>query len=121
MLGCDTLHRNDYSDEESRRLAETEGGILLTRDRELLKCREIARGAYVRALKPEAQLREVVERYRLEPHARPFTLCLACNLPLQPVDRAAVAARVPPAGLEMHDSFVRCPGWTGGIRPGSPD
>jgi sulfur carrier protein ThiS len=42
MLGCDTLHRNDYSDEEIRRLAETEGRIVLTRDRELLKCREIA-------------------------------------------------------------------------------
>jgi uncharacterized protein with PIN domain/sulfur carrier protein ThiS len=119
MLGCDTLHRNDYSDEEIRRLAETEGRIVLTRDRELLKCREIARGAYVRALKPEAQLREVVERYRLAPHARPFTLCLACNLPLQPVDRDAVAARVPPAVLELHDSFVRCPGCNGVFWPGS--
>ena len=119
MLGCDTLHRNDYSDEEIRRLAETEGRIVLTRDRELLKCREIARGAYVRALKPEAQLREVVERYRLAPHARPFTLCLACNLPLQPVDRDAFAARVPPAVLELHDSFVRCPGCNGVFWPGS--
>jgi len=119
MLGCDTLHRNDYSDEEIRRLAETEGRIVLTRDRELLKCREIARGAYLRALKPEAQLREVVERYRLAPHARPFTLCLACNLPLQPADRDAVAARVPPAVLELHDSFVRCPGCNGVFWPGS--
>jgi len=59
MLGFDTLHRNAYSDEEIRRLAETEGRVVLTRDRELLKCREIARGAYVHALKPEAQLREV--------------------------------------------------------------
>jgi len=119
MLGFDTLHRNAYSDEEIRRLAETEGRVVLTRDRELLKCREIARGAYVHALKPEAQLREVAERYRLEAHARPFTLCLACNLPLQPVDRNAVAARVPLPVLELHDSFVRCPGCNGVFWPGS--
>jgi uncharacterized protein len=119
MLGFDTLHRNAYSDEEIRLLAETEGRVVLTRDRELLKCREIARGAYVHALKPEAQLREVAERYGLEAHARPFTLCLACNLPLQPLDRDAVAARVPAAVLELHDSFVGCPGCNGVFWPGS--
>ncbi|MFL6571352.1 MAG: Mut7-C RNAse domain-containing protein [Burkholderiales bacterium] len=119
MLGFDTLHRNAFSDEEIRRLAETEGRIVLTRDRELLKCREIARGAYVRALKPEAQLREVARRYGLEAHARPFSLCLACNLPLQPAERSALAARVPPAVLELHEHFVRCPGCNGVFWPGS--
>jgi uncharacterized protein len=119
MLGFDTLHRNAFSDEEIRRLAETEGRIVLTRDRELLKCREIARGAYVRALKPEAQLREVAQRYGLEGYARPFSLCLACNLPLQPAERSAVAARVPPAVQELHEHFVRCPGCNGVFWPGS--
>ena len=92
MLGFDTLHRNAFSDEEIRRLADVDARTVLTRDRELLKCREIARGAYVRALKPESQLREVAGRYGLEAHARPFSLCLACNLPLQPVERSAIAA-----------------------------
>jgi uncharacterized protein len=119
MLGFDTLHRNAFSDEEIRRLAETEGRIVLTRDRELLKCREIARGAYVRALKPEAQLREVAGRYGLEGNARPFSLCLGCNVPLQPVERSAVAGRVPPAVLELHEHFVRCPGCNGVYWPGS--
>ena len=59
MLGFDTLYRNSFSDAEIRRLAEDERRIVLTRDRELLKCREIACGCYVRSLKPEAQLREV--------------------------------------------------------------
>ena len=119
MLGFDTLHRNTFSDEEIRRLADVDARIVLTRDRELLKCREIARGAYVRALKPEAQLREVARRYGLEAHARPFSLCLACNLPLQQAERSAVAARVPPAVLELHEHFVRCPGCNGVFWPGS--
>jgi len=119
MLGFDTLHRNTFSDEEIRRLADVDARIVLTRDRELLKCREIARGAYVRALKPEAQLRDVARRYGLEAHARPFSLCLACNLPLQQAERSAVAARVPPAVLELHEHFVRCPGCNGVFWPGS--
>jgi hypothetical protein len=113
MLGFDTLHRNAFSDEEIRRLAEEERRIVLTRDRELLKCREIARGAYVRALKPPAQLREVAERYGLPGRARPFTLCLACNLPLHPVARDEVKARVPAAVYAVRDEFVRCPGCEG--------
>ena len=119
MLGFDTVHDNRIADAEIRRLAYQDRRIVLTRDRELLKCREIARGAYVRALKPEAQLREVAGRYGLEAYARPFTRCLACNLPLQPVENAAVAARVPPAVLELHEHFVRCPGCNGVFWPGS--
>jgi uncharacterized protein with PIN domain/sulfur carrier protein ThiS len=119
MLGFDTLHRNAFADEEIRRLADAERRIVLTRDRELLKCREIARGAYVRSLKPEAQLAEVAGRYGLVGKARPFTLCLRCNLPLQSVDRAAVAPRVPPAVYALHQRFVRCPGCEGIFWPGS--
>ena len=119
MLGFDTLHRNAFSDDEIRRLADAQRRIVLTRDRELLKCREIARGAYVRALKPEAQLREVAARYELAALARPFTLCLSCNLPLQPVARAVIAQRLPPAVYELHQRFVRCPGCDGVFWPGS--
>jgi uncharacterized protein with PIN domain len=119
MLGFDTLHRNAFSDEEIRRLAERDRRIVLTRDRELLKCREIVRGAYVRALKPEAQLREVTERYSLAASARPSTLCLGCNLPLQAVERDAIARRLPPAVYELYERFVRCPGCDGVFWPGS--
>ena len=119
MMGFDTLHRNAFADEEIRRLAEEEKRIVLTRDRELLKCGEIARGCYVRALKPEAQLREVAARYGLADRARPFTLCLGCNLPLEPVDKAQVADRVPEPVSKLHDRFVRCPGCGGVFWPGS--
>lgn len=119
MLGFDTLHSNTIADEEIRALAQAERRVVLTRDRELLKCREVVRGAYVRALKPEAQLEEVARRYSLAASARPFTLCLRCNLPLQPVERAAVARRVPPAVYELHEQFMRCAGCDGVFWPGS--
>jgi uncharacterized protein len=119
MLGFDTLYQNAFADEEIRRLAEEERRIVLTRDRELLKCREIARGAYVRALKPEAQLAEVASRYGLAASARPFSLCLNCNLPLKPIDKTDIAARVPAEVYRLHEHFVRCPGCDGVFWPGS--
>jgi hypothetical protein len=119
MLGFDTLHRNAFDDAEIRRLASEEDRIVLTRDRELLKCREIRRGCYVRALKPEKQLQEVAARYGLGPLARPFTLCLHCNLPLRAVDKAAVAHRVPETVFSTHEAFSYCSGCDRVYWPGS--
>jgi uncharacterized protein with PIN domain len=110
MLGFDTLHEPSIADAAIRELAWKERRIVLTRDRELLKCREIARGCYVRALKAEAQLREVAARFDLAARAQPFTLCLVCNVALERVEQAAVAARLPPAVAATHYRFVHCAG-----------
>ncbi|HEX6296780.1 MAG TPA: Mut7-C RNAse domain-containing protein [Burkholderiales bacterium] len=119
MLGFDTLHDQAIHDDEIRRIAEKERRVVLTRDRELLKCRDIVRGCYVRALKPEAQLREVAARYGLARRARPFSLCLRCNLPLEPVDKAAVAAQVPQKVLSLNEAFSHCRGCGRIYWPGS--
>jgi uncharacterized protein with PIN domain len=108
MLGFDTLHANTIGDDTIRRLAAQAQRIVLTRDRELLKCREIATGAYVRALAPQAQLAEVSGRFGLGAHARPFTLCLCCNMALVPVDKATVRERLPEQVARTHERFMRC-------------
>ncbi len=110
MLGFDTLFENAYTDRRILELLARERRILLTRDRELLKCRDVHRGCYVHARRPEAQLNEVVARYALAQHARPFTLCLHCNLALEPAAQRAVAERVPQRIVERYAQFVRCPG-----------
>ncbi len=119
MLGFDTLHDPAFHDADIRRLAHDERRIVLTRDRELLKCREIARGAYVHAVRVESQLAEVAARYRLAERARPFTLCLRCNLPLEPVDKAAVAGRLPESVRRVQEEFTHCPGCDRIYWPGS--
>lgn len=119
MLGFDTLHDPALHDEAIRRIAHEERRIVLTRDRELLKCREIARGCYVHAIRVEAQLAEVAGRYRLAERARPFTLCLRCNLPLERVEKEAVAERVPENVRLLQSDFTRCPGCDRVYWPGS--
>ena len=110
MLGFDTLYENAIADREILEVAARERRVILTRDRELLKCREVLRGCFVHARKPEAQLREVAARYALERSMRPFTLCLHCNLRLEALERDAVKERVPGRIAEHYTEFVDCPG-----------
>jgi len=119
MLGYDTLHHNAFTDDEIRRLAREERRVVLTRDRELLKCREILRGCYVHALKPEAQLREVAARYALAGQARPFTLCMICNIALEPVQKSTIAGELPSEVAARYDWFRRCAGCARIYWPGS--
>jgi uncharacterized protein len=110
MLGFDTLFRNDFADEEIRMLGACEGRVVLTRDRELLKARSITHGCFVHALRPQAQLREVVERLQLAGSVKPFTRCLHCNLPLSPIPKEAVEERLPPMVAALHQRFHWCEG-----------
>jgi hypothetical protein len=108
MTGFDTLYDNHFRDDEIEHIAGAQARIVLTRDRELLKRRTITHGCYVHALRSAAQLREVFDRLDLARAARPFTLCLNCNAPLQAVDKALVAARLPAGVSERCERFSRC-------------
>lgn len=108
MAGFDTLYDNAIDDAAVEASAQDDGRIALTRDRELLKRRGVLRGAYVRAIKPELQLRELVTRFGLAAVMRPFTLCLACNVPLRAVPKAEVASRLPPSVRATHEHFLAC-------------
>lgn len=108
MMGFDTLYDNAFRDDEIERIAESQGRVVLTRDRELLKRRSITHGCYVRALRPQQQLRELFERLQLARSARPFTLCLGCNAALHEVDKARVEHRLPPRVREQYQRFSTC-------------
>ena len=108
MLGFDTLYDNHFQDDAIVAIAEQDGRIVLTRDREMLKRRAVSHGCYVHALKSEDQLREIVERLDLARSARPFTLCLHCNAPLRPIDKASVLDRLPPRVREHYERFSTC-------------
>lgn len=110
MLGYDTLYSNQLDDDEIIELSARDGRIILTRDRELLKRKEVTHGCFVHALKAEAQFGEIVERLQLAGGARPFTLCLHCNRPLEAVEKTAVVDRLPFQVREHYDRFCTCPG-----------
>ncbi len=108
MTGFDTLYDNGYRDDAIEAIAAREARIVLTRDRELLKRRGITHGCYVRALRPPEQLREIFGRLDLARSARPFTLCLTCNVPLQGIDKQRALPLLPPAVRERYERFSTC-------------
>ena len=119
MLGFDTLYDNSIDDAALIAVAHREQRIILTRDRELLKCRDVPHGCFVHTIKVEAQLIEVATRYGLAKEMRPFTLCLHCNLALVPATPAEVRDKVPEPILGRYAQFVRCPGCECIYWPGS--
>ena len=109
MLGFDTLYDNFYHDDEVRENAIRDSRVVLTRDRELLKCADITHGRYVHALRPLDQCKEIVTRLQLERDARPFTLCLHCNETLQEIDKARVVDDLPENVAKYYQRFCTCP------------
>jgi uncharacterized protein len=108
LAGFDTLYDNHFADDEIEALAAAERRVVLSRDRELLKRRTITHGCYVRALKPQAQLREICDRLDLARSIRAFRLCLDCNAPLRALEKNEAFGRVPAGVFERQTRFATC-------------
>jgi len=79
MLGFDVLYDPAKEDRELAETSQSDGRILLTRDRQLLMRSIVTRGLYVRSTDPPAQVEEIVERLDLYSDIRPFVRCIRCN------------------------------------------
>lgn len=108
LLGFDAAWQREATDEELVSLSLGEKRILLTRDRELLKWRELTHGAAVRGTDPREQLAEVVGRFDLPRSAAPFTRCLTCNGRLAAVPKEEILDRIPPETRLHYDTFFSC-------------
>ncbi len=108
ILGFDTLYRNDFSDREVVEIAAAERRVILSRDRGLLMHRAVTHGCFVRAVRPLAQIEEVLDRLDLHRAVQPFTRCLLCNQPLEVISREEASRRVPPETAQYYDDFRAC-------------
>jgi hypothetical protein len=109
MLGFDTLWRNDYADDVLARLSREEQRLLLTRDIGLLKRSEVLHGYFPRETDPSQQLVEVVRRFQLTAHMRPFSRCIPCNGALSAASPQEVQGRVPERVQATFTRFQQCP------------
>jgi hypothetical protein len=109
MAGFDTLCDNDWDDDEIVQVSLVQKRTILTRDKGMLRRKEVERGYFVRATESEAQLAEVVRALQLEALVAPFTRCRECNTPLEDVPRSAVLDRLPGKVRGLYERFKRCP------------
>jgi uncharacterized protein with PIN domain len=108
MMGFDAVYRNDYLDEDLARISISERRLLLTRDRGLLKRREVTRGYFVRETAPHLQLPEVLRRFDLYSSITPFARCLRCNGLLQLAEKPLIQNRLPPKTKQYFEEFWIC-------------
>jgi uncharacterized protein len=110
MAGFDTLWENAWDDDEIVAIAGGERRTILTRDKAMLRRREVERGYFVRATASEAQFGEVLRTLQLENLVRPFTRCRECNALLEDVAKSEVIDRLPEKVRGHYEEFRRCPG-----------
>ncbi len=106
LLGLDTAYDNDRDDPSLFQQANSERRVLLTRDRGLLSRAGLRAGAHIRHMRPDDQLREVLERF--VPDLAPWTRCPACNGVLVGTDKQRVAAELQAGTRAAFDAFARC-------------
>ncbi|MEU2390648.1 Mut7-C RNAse domain-containing protein [Streptomyces sp. NPDC007369] len=107
LLGVDAAYENeDIGDPALATRSADEQRVLLSRDRGLLRRREIFAGAYVYSDNPDEQLRDVLGRFA--PSLAPWTRCTACNGPLQEADKESVGDRLQHGTHRSYDVFAQC-------------
>ncbi|MEV4612982.1 Mut7-C RNAse domain-containing protein [Kitasatospora sp. NPDC049258] len=107
LLGVDTAYESvDIGDPALATRSAAEQRVLLSRDRGLLRRRELWAGAYVYSHRPAEQLREVLARFA--PPLRPWTRCTACNGTLRPATKEEVHDRLEGGTERAYDTFARC-------------
>ncbi|MFG2298862.1 Mut7-C RNAse domain-containing protein [Streptomyces sp. NPDC048603] len=107
LLGVDAAYENeDIGDPALATRSAAERRVLLSRDRGLLRRREIWAGAYIYSDRPDEQLRDVLGRFA--PSLEPWTRCTACNGPLRSADKASVGDRLEGGTHRSYDVFAQC-------------
>ncbi|MBN2624669.1 MAG: Mut7-C ubiquitin/RNAse domain-containing protein [Acidimicrobiales bacterium] len=108
LVGFDVRWSNDLDDDALAAIGQAEHRIVLTRDRGLLKRRQVTHGLYVRSERPVDQVVDVLRRLDLAARVAPFTRCLRCGGTLVPVTKAEVWDQLLPLTRRHHHQFRRC-------------
>jgi uncharacterized protein with PIN domain len=115
LLGIDTAYERDLDDRRLLEIMLSEDRALLTRDRRLLMHSIVHLGYCPRSPVAEVQTREILERFSLQHDGgtlQPYSRCLECNHPLEPIPKSAVLEPLAsqPLTLRYYDTFRRCTG-----------
>ncbi|MFJ6982126.1 MULTISPECIES: Mut7-C RNAse domain-containing protein [unclassified Streptomyces] len=107
LLGVDTAYEStDIGDPALAARSAAERRVLLSRDRGLLRRRELWAGGYVYSTSPDEQLHDTLDRFA--PALRPWTRCTACNGLLRAATKEEVADRLADGTQRSYDVFAQC-------------
>jgi len=108
LLGLDCYYRNDCDDPSLIETALTQGRIILTRDRGILKHAAVRQGMLIRSGVVDEQVLQVLRRYQHSVRLSPFRRCPDCNGYLLPVAKDTIRDRLLPGTQRDYDQFQQC-------------
>ncbi len=111
ILGYDTTYPITDEDLNLILTARQENRILLTRDTNLIKRRNICDFLFIKGDQWEEQLLEVIRglKIKINFHSKIFSRCSLCNTPTIKIDKRKVEGYVPPYVFLTQNEFVYCP------------
>lgn len=119
LLGFDTIYDRSYVDATIVAVSVDERRIILTRDKGLLKHKEVSRGYWLRNIQPRLQIAEVIEVFDLRRAVRVFSRCMICNHALEVVNETDVRDALPTGLRGQFEQVSQCPGCERLYWPGS--
>ncbi|HET6858848.1 MAG TPA: Mut7-C RNAse domain-containing protein [Streptomyces sp.] len=107
LLGVDAAYfSEDVGDPALAAYSARDRRVLLSRDRGLLRRRELWAGAYVYSDRTDDQLRDVLSRFA--PPLAPWTRCTACNGDLTSASKETVRDLLEGGTERSYDVFAQC-------------
>jgi uncharacterized protein with PIN domain len=107
LLGVDAAYESaDIGDPALAARSAAERRVLLSRDRGLLRRRELWAGAFVYSTRPDDQLSDILDRFA--PALHPWTRCTACNGLLREATKEEVADQLESGTQRSYDVFAQC-------------
>ena len=119
MAGLDTAVVREVKLKDIVSIANREKRIVITRNRELAKVKELHYGQLLRSEDHIEQFKEVEERYELSTFLQPMSRCLVCNELLAAVKKEQIIHRLEPLTKKYFTTFKECPSCRKIYWPGS--
>jgi len=108
LMGVDTLYFPHIEDDDLIDMANNENRFILTRDRSLSE-RKNAPVFFLEPTDTKAQLKTLIEYYKLNERPAPFSRCIVCNTPLQVIEKEKIIDSLPKKVKKYFNYFEYCP------------
>lgn len=108
IFGFDTLYFQSIDDNDILCIAQKEGRIILTSDRELYSRAKGLDAFYVLHARFEEQLERIFLHFKLFESCAPLSRCIKCNGNLVKIKKSEVIEELQSKTKKYFDNFYRC-------------
>lgn len=109
MLGFDTSYLNNYTPQQIIEISNLEKRVILSKNIQLTRHKEVTRAYWVRSAEPKEQLKDLIFGLDILKLAQPLTRCLNCNSELKIIKKEAIINRLEERTAKYYTEFFRCP------------